>query len=179
MKQFYRKGVRAQIVALCAMWMVTPGYAQFQDEVHRVDLSPQKWYTRFTHNYEPGIVRPISLANSNRLESLMRAGNLYLSLKDAVALSLENNIDIEVQRYNFMLTQTALERSKAGGNGVASLDPVFTSNLNWNHLTQAQANTITSGGLTANANGSCVSFKVIIMVVPFTRLGPYIRQLSS
>ena len=44
-------------------------------------------------------VAPINLTNSGRIESLLRAGRLYLSLQDAVALALENNLDIELQRY--------------------------------------------------------------------------------
>ena len=29
----------------------------------------------------------------------MRAGNIYLSLSDAIALAIENNLDIELERY--------------------------------------------------------------------------------
>ncbi|HET9318239.1 MAG TPA: hypothetical protein VFO27_00645, partial [Bryobacteraceae bacterium] len=50
-----------------------------------------------THPYQPRSVPPINLANSSRLESLIRAGNLYLSADDVVALAIENNIDVEVQ----------------------------------------------------------------------------------
>jgi outer membrane protein TolC len=45
----------------------------------------------------------------------MRAGNLYLTAQDAIALALENNIDIEVARYGPILSQWQLERSQAGG----------------------------------------------------------------
>ncbi|HEY4973454.1 MAG TPA: hypothetical protein VII41_07590, partial [Steroidobacteraceae bacterium] len=37
--------------------------------------------------------------NSPRVHELIRAGNLYLSLADALALAIENNLDIELQRY--------------------------------------------------------------------------------
>ena len=66
-----------------------------QDDTHQIDLQAPKWHTRFTHNYTTRSVRPINLGNSGRLDSLVRAGRLYLSLQDAVALALENNIDIE------------------------------------------------------------------------------------
>jgi outer membrane protein len=53
--------------------------------------------------------------NSNRMESLIHAGNLYLSAQDAVALAVENNLDIEVQRYGPLLAQEVLRRARAGG----------------------------------------------------------------
>src|SRR6185503_1489587 len=43
------------------------------------------------------------------------AGKLYLSPHDAVALALENNIDIEVARYQPLMLEWQLERSEAGG----------------------------------------------------------------
>jgi outer membrane protein TolC len=45
----------------------------------------------------------------------MHAGNLYLSAEDAVALAVENNLDIEVQRYGPLLAQEVLRRARAGG----------------------------------------------------------------
>jgi len=63
---------------------------------------------------DPGIA-PVNMANSNRLESLLRAGRLYLSLQDAIALAVENNLDVELQRYGPQLAQASLRRALAGG----------------------------------------------------------------
>lgn len=60
-------------------------------------------------------VAPIDLANSNRLESLLKAGQLYLSMQDAIALALENNLDIELQRYGPRIAKADLLRANAGG----------------------------------------------------------------
>jgi outer membrane protein len=60
-------------------------------------------------------VPQIRLQNSERLANLVRAGMLYLTVQDAIALALENNIDIEVARYNPILAEWQLERSRAGG----------------------------------------------------------------
>ncbi len=60
-------------------------------------------------------VPPVHLANSARLSELVRAGMLYLTAQDAIALALENNIDIEVSRYNPFISQWNLERAQAGG----------------------------------------------------------------
>jgi hypothetical protein len=42
---------------------------------------------------------PIREANSGRLETLLRAGQLYLTSADVVALAIENSVDVEIQRY--------------------------------------------------------------------------------
>jgi len=70
---------------------------------------------RFTRPFRARPVPPASLVNSGRLESLIHAGNVYLSAQDAVALAVENNLDIEVQRYGPLLAQEVLRRARAGG----------------------------------------------------------------
>ncbi|HTT64311.1 MAG TPA: TolC family protein [Bryobacteraceae bacterium] len=60
-------------------------------------------------------VPPVRLANTSRLQDLVRAGTLYLTVQDAIALALENNIDIEVARYNPLIMQWNVTRSQAGG----------------------------------------------------------------
>lgn len=65
--------------------------------------------------YRPRTVPPIRIANTPRLDSLIRAGNLYLSAPDVVALAIENNIDVEVQRYGPLLAKEVLRRAQAGG----------------------------------------------------------------
>src|SRR3984957_14998607 len=72
-------------------------------------------FVRLTRPFRARSVPPINMANSPRLESLLRAGNLYLSAQDAVALAVENNLDIEVQRYGPLLAQEVLRRARAGG----------------------------------------------------------------
>ena len=60
-------------------------------------------------------VSPVNLSNSNRLEELIRAGKLYLSSRDVVALAIEDNLDIEIQRYAPFLQREILRRAKGGG----------------------------------------------------------------
>jgi len=50
------------------------------------------------------------------VDSLVRDGKLYLSLHDAVVLAVENNLDVEVSRYNLLLADTDLTRAQGGGN---------------------------------------------------------------
>jgi len=63
---------------------------------------------------ERRIVAPANLSNSPRLASLVRAGNLYLSAQDVIALALENNLDIAVQRYAPFLSREVLRRTESG-----------------------------------------------------------------
>src|ERR1700691_1831732 len=70
---------------------------------------------RFTRPFRARPVPAVNLANTGRLESLLHAGNLYLSAQDAVALAVENNLDIEAQRYGPLLALEVLRRARAGG----------------------------------------------------------------
>ena len=65
--------------------------------------------------YTPTTIPPVRLSDSGRMQVLIRAGKLYLTVHDAIALALENNIDIENARYNFPIMAWNLERSQAGG----------------------------------------------------------------
>ncbi len=56
-----------------------------------------------------------SLSNSPDLTQLIRDGKLYLSLKDAIRLALENNLDIAIARYNLPIADMDILRTKAGG----------------------------------------------------------------
>jgi outer membrane protein TolC len=78
----------------------------------------------------PVLVRPWMAAavpaprmtNSERLRNLIRAGKLYLTVQDAIALAIENNLDLEVDRYGPATALWAVERAEAGGvlRGVTS-----------------------------------------------------------
>jgi outer membrane protein TolC len=65
-------------------------------------------------NYLPTTVAGISFEDSQRIDKLMRAGRIYLSLRDAIALALENNLDLESARINPKLQQSNLMRASAG-----------------------------------------------------------------
>lgn len=65
--------------------------------------------------YRPHAVREVHFSDSARLETLIRGGNLYLSLRDAVALAIENNLDVEYQRMTPLLAEADLLRARAGG----------------------------------------------------------------
>ena len=59
-------------------------------------------------------VAPLNVANSGRTDSLLIDGKLYLSLNDAVAMALEDNLDIGIQRYNLSIADTDILRTSSG-----------------------------------------------------------------
>jgi outer membrane protein TolC len=80
-------------------------------------------------SYAPQYAPPIRLTNSQRLHALIRGGNLYLSVRDALALAIENNLNLEIDRYGPLLADSALERARAGGpiRGVPSASQQVSS----------------------------------------------------
>ena len=64
--------------------------------------------------YKARTIAPPNLTNTPRIDQLMREGKLYLSMDDAVALALENNLDIAIARYNLNIADTDITRAKAG-----------------------------------------------------------------
>jgi outer membrane protein len=89
---------RACAALLAVLLGFTPLFAQDQDK-----------------NKLPRMNLPVNLQNSARVHDLLRAGNLYLSLQDALALAIENNLDIELQRFAFPQADAELLRSQGGG----------------------------------------------------------------
>jgi outer membrane protein len=69
----------------------------------------------------PTTPRQLNFQNSPRFHELVRAGDLYLSVRDALALAIENNLDVELQRYQPAAADAELLRAKGGGT-VRGLD---------------------------------------------------------
>src|SRR3984885_6957896 len=65
--------------------------------------------------YSPSGVAEPQLANSPLLTQLIRDGKLYISLKDAIRLALQNNLDLAIARYNLPIANTDILRTQAGG----------------------------------------------------------------
>jgi len=79
------------------------------------DGHPAALWRRFTSTYVEHPIPLVDLANTPRIRQLLRAGNIYLSLSDAIALAIENNLDIELQRYDQPMANSELLRAKGGG----------------------------------------------------------------
>jgi outer membrane protein len=70
----------------------------------------------FLGPYRRPTVPPLFDGNAARLDGLIRDGKLYLTLQDAIALALENNLDVETERYNLTLARTDVTRAAGGGS---------------------------------------------------------------
>jgi outer membrane protein TolC len=64
--------------------------------------------------YRPTTIARADFNNSVRLQDLVKDGKIYLSLSDAIALALENNYDIAIDRYYLDIADTDLLRAKSG-----------------------------------------------------------------
>jgi len=91
---------------------------------------------------ERRIVSPARAGDTPRLESLVKSGNLYLSVQDAIALVLENNLDIEIQRYGPFIAREVQRRAEAGG---------YLRNANTPLL--AGPVSVSTAGVSTNTNG--------------------------
>jgi outer membrane protein len=124
-----------------------------------------------TRPYRPVILPAARLSNSGRIRDLIRGGKLYLTAQDAINLALENNIDIEVARYNFPAAEWQLERVKAGGAlaGVPAASSQAFSVANGQGVagSEAAAGVNTGNGRSSSNNSSNAS---ITQVGPVTQL---------
>ncbi len=73
-------------------------------------------FLRFLGPYRRPTVSPLYEGNADRLKSLIRDGKLYITLQDAIALALENNLDVEAERYNIVLGHLDEVRAAGGGS---------------------------------------------------------------
>jgi outer membrane protein TolC len=99
---------------------------EIQQDQRPLFAPPQPFHVPMPHShnpispYRPSTAPDLNLSNSPRLENLIRDGKIYVSLRDAIAVAIENNLDLAYFRYNFPIAQTDILRTKAGStaNGV-------------------------------------------------------------
>ncbi len=106
---------------------------------------------------ERRFVAPAKLTNTPRLEALVRGGNLYLSAQDVIALVLENNLDIAIQRYGPFLAREVLRRAQGGGI-LRSIDaPVLPGPQSVSLTGVSTGGSGLAGGASVGAIGSIVT----------------------
>src|ERR1700693_4038702 len=107
------------IATLAAQTTPPPTAAGTSASITHQPAIPVQYEMPKSHNpfnaYAPDQVPEPELANSPRLDHLIRDGQLYLSLKDAIDLALENNLDLAIARYNLPIAKTDILRTQAGG----------------------------------------------------------------
>src|SRR5713226_6338344 len=106
---------RPNFLARCVAWFLVVVTAMASGQTNasvRFDMAA-------SHNplraYSADQVPRPDLTNSPLLGQLIRDGKLYLSLKDAIRLALENNLDLAIARYNLPIANMDILRTRAGG----------------------------------------------------------------
>jgi outer membrane protein TolC len=94
------------IVFLCLLLLAPAGFPAPADN---------KAFDWLKQPYVEHPMAPVDLSNSPRIRQLLRSGNIYLSLSDAIALAIENNLDIQLERYTLPAAQAEVLRTKGGG----------------------------------------------------------------
>jgi len=125
-------------------------------------------------SYKSATVAPAFLNNSTRIYSLIRAGTLYLTVQDALALAIENNLNLEVQRYALPSAEWSFEREQAGGpiRGVSGNAPsVGITDSGIGYLGALQAGGVSGGGggggSSAGGSGGAIVQQIGPVVVNF------------
>jgi len=132
-------------------------------------------------SYAPPSVPASRPGNSKRLHELLRAGKLYLTVQDALALAIENNLNLEVDRYGLLLAQSALERAKAGGplRGVPSASAQVASvdsGVGVNGSVQS-AGLSSGGGGSSGGNAGNAAIQQVGAVTP--NLDPVLQNTTT
>jgi outer membrane protein len=144
-------------VGLCYFWPVSLITAQQPAAVApQSSIAPVRPKAPvFWRPYEAAEVPPARMSNSAHLHELIKGGTLYLTAQDAITLALENNIDVEIARYNPISLAWSLERSEAGGAlpGVPSGASQVTSSAGGQGVQGSQAAAGVSGGSSAARGG--------------------------
>jgi outer membrane protein len=122
--------------------------------------------------YKPMSIEHPDLTNSPRLDQLVHDGKLEITLQDAVELSLQNSLDIVIQRYTPWLADADILKAKSGSfprglNSTAAdfpasnanvptlqLDPLITANVSISDASIPINNPFIAGTGTGGATGT-------------------------
>jgi len=131
--------------------------------------------------YQASTVPPARLKNSDRLHSLIRAGKLYLTVQDVLALAIENNLDLEVDRYGPIAAEWQLERQQAGGplRGVTGGNTLVNQATSGQGIAGSQLSAgLAGGGGTGGGTGAGAA--VVSQIGPITpNLDPVLQNATA
>src|SRR5487761_1286053 len=96
------------------------------DQTIARDYTNTRWFPNLAGPYLNPHVPPFQLANSQLLDELIQHGKMSLSLQDAIALAVENNLNIAVARYNPQYAQADRVRA-ASGQATRGIQGAFSS----------------------------------------------------
>ena len=140
----------AFILALGSLLIAQSMHAQATRTINpaTMEFGNTGWFPSFWEPYASPYVPQPKMSNSERLHSLLSGGKLRLSVEDAIALALENNLDISVARYNLGFAQLDLLRAKSGG-ATRGVPGAFSSSALFSGAIGGGISSISSGSTTS------------------------------
>lgn len=106
-----------RLLAPILLWCLGPSQVRAQTGSQAIlpdySRAPQQ-FPSILRPYKEEPVAPVVLENSPRLHDLIQNGKLELSIADALALALENNLNIAMQRYLRPVAQADVLRTASG-----------------------------------------------------------------
>jgi len=166
-------------VALCVCCASPLTWAQESQEQRIAPKKPEGFI--LIRPYKAATIPPVPMGNSLRLHDLIRGGKLYLTVQDAIALALENNIDLEMDRYSPLIDQWNLQRAEAGGPlpGVPNATSTGKAVSSGQGVSGSQASAgVSSSGSNSNAGNTVGA--TISQIGPTTpTLDPVVQSVTS
>src|SRR2546423_2089412 len=120
-----------------------------------VDYSkPAPFFPNIVAPYRPRHVAEPALTDAPKINDLLREGKIMLSLNDAIALALANNLDLAIARYNLPIADTDLLLTRAGGSPRGVNSGVVQGTPGGTGAAGAGAQGSGAGGTSAGAGGA-------------------------
>ena len=119
-----------------------PGARDFSKPANRLLGNP-------INQFRSTSIAKANFGNSVRLTDLVKDGKIYLSLSDALALTLENNYDIAIARYDLDIADTDILRARTGQGLLGAPAGLITNTLGGSSTILS-----TGGGPGGTAGGS-------------------------
>lgn len=120
------------------------GPKSLSDRALRQYAYGKSWFPDILAPYTQLAVPMPDLVNAPDVAGYIKDGKLVLSLQDAIALALKNNMDIQVQQYNPWIAETSILRGRAIG-AVTSFDPIYQLTTGVNITNSPVVNPFLSG----------------------------------
>ena len=150
-----RKNWLGGVFVSLVLWCLAPGLRAQAPEgnafVRDYSKGPN-WFGHFTSPYRQQPIPSLSLENSPRLRDLIHDGKLEISMADALALAIENNLDISVERQVVPMSQTDVLRASAGSAARGFSGATIPLGLSAGALGVGVSTAVTGGGV-GNAGG--------------------------
>ena len=151
-----RKNWLAGVFVSLVLWCLAPGLLRAQAQEGNAFMRDYSkgpnWFGHFTSPYRQQPIPSLSLENSPRLRDLIHDGKLEISMADALALAIENNLDISVERQVVPMSQTDVLRASAGSAARGFSGATIPLGLSAGALGVGVSTAVTGGGV-GNAGG--------------------------